>query len=348
MQDQKKPIFEKKNIIVTGGAGFIGSHLCDELIRNAKVICIDNFKTGELRNIEHLLSNPDFVFLRHNINDPINLESIPDLEKFKIEFQGIQEIYNLACPMSPKDFEDNRISTLLSNSIGVKNLLDLALKYKSKFMQFSSSVVYGPRRKENPNVKEDDLGVVDFLSYRSAYDEGKRFAETITQNYRDIYGLNTKIIRLFRIYGPRMKLNDNQMIPDFINDALDNKNLLILGDENFCSSFCYISDCIDAVIRLMKLDNITEPINIGSNQDINITELANKIITICNTQSKIIYSDPDKFMTPLCLPDIRKAKKILAWMPIVTLEKGLQLTIDYLYANKGLRTYEDFLDKNQE
>lgn len=331
----KNEIFERKNVLVTGGAGFIGSNLCDELIKTANIICLDNFSTGDEKNIDHLLSEPNFEFVKHDITEPIDLVNLPELKKFKIEFQGIQEIYHLACPTSPKDFEKNRLAMILANSYGVKNTLDLALKFKAKFMHFSSSVVYGPKKDEDKKITEENKGEVDFLSPRSAYDEGKRFAETIVANYREIYNLDTKIIRLFRIFGPRMKLADDQMLPDFINDALENKDLVIYGDENFSSSFCYINDCVDAIVKMMESD-ISGPVNIGSDVEVRLADVANKIIRMTGSKSKILYKDEILFMTPLCFPDITKAKNELGWMPIISLDKGLEDTIYELRASKGL------------
>ncbi len=332
----KQAIFDKKNVLVTGGAGFIGSHLCDELVKNNKVICLDNFSTGDEKNIDHLLADPNFEFVRHDITKPINLEEISSLQKFKIQFQGIQEIYHLACPTSPKNFKKNIIETVLANSYGTKNTLDLAKNYNAKFLHFSSSVIYGPRREDNQKIKEDDLGAVDILSERSSYDEGKRFAETMVYNFSKVYDLDVKIIRVFRIYGPRMKMNDNQMIPDFIHNALENKDLIILGNKNFSSSFCYISDLIDAVIKVME-SNSSGPFNIGSDIKINLQEVAQKIINQLNSRSKITYADEELFMTPLCVPDISKARDELGWMPVVTLDKGLEKTIEDLRANKNLK-----------
>jgi len=338
----KKAIFDKKNILVLGGAGFVGSHLCDELIKDSKVICIDNFSTGDEKNIDHLLSEYDFEFIRHDITEPIDLESLPELQKFKIEFQGIQEIYNLACPTSPKNYQKNIIPTILANSYGIKNALDLSVKYNAKFLHFSSSVVYGPRREDDKKINENDIGNVDMLSERSAYDEGKRFAEAMVTNYKREYDLDAKIIRLFRMYGPRMKLNDGQMIPDFINNALENRDLVILGDKNFSSSFCYISDCIDAVAKVME-SNIDKPINIGSDLEVSITDLAQKVVSQLESKSKITYADEILFMTPLCIPDITKAKNELGWMPVVTLDTGIKQTIYELRASKGLKGVEHAL-----
>ncbi len=340
----KRAIFGRKNVLVAGGAGFIGSHICDELVKTCKVICLDNFSTGSEKNIDHLLDNPNFEFIRCDITQPIDLERFPELNKFKIQFQGVQEIYNLACPTSPLKFEENRIATILANSYGVKNLLDLAVKYQAKFMQFSSAVVYGPRRPDNPKVKEDDIGLVDFLSERSAYDEGKRFAETIVMSYIRSFGIDAKIVRLFRVYGPRMKLNDNRMIPDFVSNALDNKNLVILGNENFTTTFCYISDIIDAVIKIMD-SNFSGPYNLGSDVEVNMTDFARKIIEMCESKSKIVYSEEHFFVTPLCLPDISKVRNDIGWLPIVTLERGLEKTIYDLRASKGLKNVEEIIKK---
>jgi UDP-glucuronate decarboxylase len=338
----KKVIFDKKNVLITGGAGFIGSHLCDELVKTSKVICLDNFSTGDEKNIDHLLAEDNFKFIRHDITEPIDLEKLPELQQFKIQFQGIQEVYHLACPMSPKNFEKNRIATLLANSSGVKNVLDIVLKYKAKLLHFSSSVVYGPRLSDDYKVREEETGQVDFLSERSSYDEGKRFAETIIKNYMDFHKIDAKIIRLFRTYGPRMKLGDDQMLPDFIERALDNKDLIIYGDKNFKSSLCYVSDVIDAAVKLIDTE-ITGPINIGSDIDVNLTDFAKKVISFTGSSSNIKYSKNLLFMTALQLPDISKARNQLGWIPVVDLDKGLEKTIEDLRASRGLLGVEKAL-----
>lgn len=332
---EKTKYYDKKNVLVIGGAGFIGSHLSDELIKNCRVVCIDNYSTGDEKNIDHLLADENFKFIRHDISEPIDFTKYPELTPFKIEFQGFQEIYNCACPTSPKYFDQNKIAILLANSYGVKNSLDLAVKYKAKFLHYSSSVIYGPRRDGNPKIKENDLGIVDLISARSSYDEGKRFAETMVVNYREAFQVDAKIIRLFRIYGPRMKLNDEQMIPDFIVAALENRDLPIRGDKTFSSSFCYVSDVIDASLKIMEHD-LAGPINIGSDQDINLTDLANIIIKQTGSKSKVAYQEKILFYSELSLPNIDLARNELGWMPIVTLEKGLEKTIYDLRASKGI------------
>jgi len=347
----KKVIFDKKIALVLGGAGFIGSNLCDELLKTSKVICIDNFSTGNEKNIDHLLSEPDFEFVRHDMTEAISLDNLPELQKFKIKFQGIQEIYNLACPMSVKNFSNNKIATLLANSLATKNALDLAMHYNANILHFSSSVVYGPRDNENIKLKESDLINLDFLSDRSSYDEGKRFAETMVMNYNRENGVKAKIVRLFRIYGPRMPLGDDQMLPDFIDNALDNLNLSIFGDENFSSSFCYISDCIDACLKMINSDFVG-PINIGSDVDINLKDVANRVIALLDSKSSIEYVEAREFMTPLCLPDISMARDKLGWLPVVPLEKGLKDTVHHIRANKGLKSVKNammnFIDSDED
>jgi UDP-glucuronate decarboxylase len=333
----QKTIFDRKNVLVLGGAGFIGSHLCDELISSCKVICVDNFSTGDEKNIDHLLSNPDFKFIKHDISQPIDLEKLQELEVFKISFQGIQEIYNLACPTSPKNFNDQILDNLLANSFVIKNALDMAVKYQAKLLHYSSSVVYGSRVANVDKLDENYLGMLDYLSERSSYDEGKRFAETMITNYRKVYQVDAKIMRLFRTFGPRMKLADNQMIPDFVSQALENEDLIIYGDENFSSSFVYVSDVIDASTKMMDRDNITI-LNIGSDVDVPFSKIAQKIIELTNSKSQIRYENEAFFMSSLPLPNINRALEEIGWLPIITLDRGLQKTVDDLRASKGLKS----------
>jgi UDP-glucuronate decarboxylase len=330
------PIFEKKNVLVTGGAGFIGSHLCEALLNEAKVICLDNLLSSSLTNIEHLLKYPDFVFVKHDINEPIDLEKFPELEKFKIKFQGVQEIYHLACPTSPKDFDKYKIETLKANSIGVKNVLDLAVKWHSRILFASSSVVYGPRPGNNVFVSEDYQGSLNHLSPRACYDEGKRFAETMMTTYRDFYGLEIRIARIFRTYGPRVRLGIGEMMPDFIVNALEGRDLVIYGDENFRTSLCNIKDIIDGLLKLMAYPEDPGPVNLGSDADLLLADVARLIIKMTNSKSKIVFEPPLLFMSQLPLPDISKAKEILNWFPLIRLEDGLKEMIDWAIANKHL------------
>lgn len=331
-----KFIFDKKNILVLGGAGFIGSHLCDRLVVENKVICVDNFSSGTERNIDHLLANNNFRFIKHDMSLPLTLEDFTELSEFKLEFQGVQEIYNLACPTSPKNFEANRLANVLANSYAVKNALDLAMKYQAKILHASSSVVYGQRVNSTDRLGEDEVGLSDQLSPRASYDEGKRFAETMIKTYADAFKLDAKIARLFRVYGPRMPLNDGHMIPDFINRSLNNEDLIIYGDENFSTSLCYIDDCLSGLLKLMD-SSIAGPINLGSDIDIKIKDVAEKIIEFTEATSAVKHEPALLFMTSLVLPDISRAREQLSWMPLTTLENGLKKTIEDLRASKNLR-----------
>lgn len=332
----KIPIFEKKNVLVTGGAGFIGSHLCDALIKEAKVICLDNLVSGDLRNIEHLLKHPDFVFLKHDVNDSIDLAAFPELAKFKVQFQGVQEIYHFATPTAPKDFDKYKIETLKVHSVGTVNVLELALRWHARVLFASSSVVYGPRPGSGERVKEDYAGVVNHTSPRACYDEGKRFAETACLTYRDVHALEVRIARVFRTYGPRERLGSGEMIPDFVVNALEGKPLTIYGDKSFRTSLCYISDLVDGLTRLMNSERDPGPVNLGSDQDLLLVDVAQKIIAMAGAKSKVVFEKPLLFMSQLPLPDIRRAKDELGWFPIVRLEDGLKLMIEYATAQKHL------------
>lgn len=329
---------DKKNIIVTGGAGFIGSYLCEKLLEpgDAHVICIDNFVTSQESNIDHLLKNTDFEFIRQDIVQPFDPENFGELTRFKLKFLGVQEIYHLACPTSPKKFDQYKLQTLYANSIGIKNILDLAVRYKAKFLQASASVVYGSRPVDNHPFHESDLGTVDILSPRSCYDEGKRYAETMCETYAQVQDLEIKIARIFRTYGPRMPLFDGQMIPDFITDALDGKDMVIFGDETFRSAFVYVSDVVDGLMKLMKAPRDIGPVNIGSDLDVSLVDVAQRIIEMTGSSSRITFQDPLLFMSQLGLPDITKAKDRLGWIPLVRLDDGLKRTIDYTIAHKSL------------
>lgn len=330
----KTPIFGKKNVLVTGGAGFVGSHLCEALLKTSKVICLDDFSNSTPANIEHLLKDPDFELLKLNTNQPFNLEDFPELEKFKIKFQGVQEIYHLACPTSAKNFNQYKIETLLSNSVGTYHVLEMAVKYKAKFVLGSSAVVYGPRRPETAAFSEEDMGMVNNLSPRACYDEGKRFAETMTSTYMQVHKIDAKIARIFRTYGPRLKLFDGQMISDFIVDAIRNKDLVIYGDETFSSSLVYVSDVVDGLLKLMAAPVGMGVVNFGDERVRILYDVAKTIIEKVGSKSKIIFEKPLDFITPLGIPDIRKAKNELGWMPLVMLEDGLKKTIDYTIAKE--------------
>lgn len=331
-------LFEKKNILVTGGAGFIGSHLCEQLLRDGhRVACVDNFATSHVRNIEGLLSNPDFQFLRLDINQPFDLETATELSAFKLPFQGFQEVYHLACPMSIQNFDQFKAQTLLANSVGTYHVLETARKYRARVVFTSSSVVYGPRREEHPHVEETEEGIVDHLSPRGCYDEGKRFAETMCATYHQVHGLDIRTARVFRTYGPRMPLFDGQLIPDFILNALDGKDLVGYEHDSFRTSLTYVTDIIDGLTRLMNAAQAPEVVNFGSDVEINMADVAKSIIQMTASTSKVVSGEHQLFLAELPVPRIGRAKD-LGWLPLVRLEDGLKKTIEYVKANKLLLT----------
>jgi len=328
---------QRKNVIVFGGAGFIGSHLCERLLKDANVICIDNFSSSGEGNINHLLRSPNFRFINHDFTEPIQLENNSDIAQFNVKVFGIKEIYNFACPMSVNNFDKLKSNIIKAQTVGLINALDLAIKYQAKFLQASSSVVYG-QIEEDTFIKEDYRGKMDMLSDLAAYDEGKRYAETVVKTYQEIHNLDARIVRIFRTYGSRMLLGDGQMLPDFISNALDNKDLVIHGDENFKSSFCYVSDIVEACLKVMETP-ILDPVNIGSTEVYRLVDIAKKIIELTSSESKIVFKEEKIFMRKLALPDITKIREEIGWVPIVTMNEGLQKTVDYTRAHKDLLTF---------
>lgn len=330
------PIFEKKNVLVTGGAGFLGSHMCERLLQEAKVICMDDLSNSDVRNIEHLLQYPDFEFIKYDVTNPIDLTHFPELDKFQVKFQGVQEVYHLACPTSPKEFEQLKIQSLKANSSAMLSTLDLAVQYKAKYVFASSSVVYGEPTDAHYVFSEEDEGVVDHLSPRACYDEGKRFAETCVETYRQFYSLDAKIARVFTAYGPRMRLRQGFLIPDFIIDSLEGRDLVVYGDETLEQSLCYISDVIDGLERLMRTGPHVSVVNIGSEEHVKMMDVANMIIQMTNSTSQVVLGESLVFLTKKGIPDLRRAKEQLGWLPLIRLEDGLRKTIDYTLAHKEM------------
>ncbi|MFA6536832.1 MAG: GDP-mannose 4,6-dehydratase [Patescibacteria group bacterium] len=328
---------ERKNILVMGGAGFIGSQLCERLLSDNNVICVDNFITSGQSNISHLLRFPNFKFINADVNEKLDLEKMTDLDNFQIKVFGIQEIYNMACPTSVNNFDRLKRETILTNTIGLINALDLAVKYKAKFLQASSSVVYGEVGR-GEYVDEKYVGKVDLLDVRACYDEGKRYAESIVSTYANIFNLETKIVRIFRTYGPKMLLDDGQMIPDFILNAIDNKDLVIYGNKDFQTSLCFVSDIIEGCINIMN-SKINEPVNLGSTDVFKLVDVAQAIIDIVGSKSKIEFAESKTFMRELCLPNITKVREAIGWLPVVGLEDGLRKTIEFTQAHKELLNF---------
>ncbi len=328
----------KKNVMVLGGAGFLGSHLCDRLLRDEEtsVICIDNLSTGTVDNIRHLLKYSQFKFLRLNINDNFDLKQFPELKELNIDGRGIQEIYNLACPNSPKKFETQRELIALTNSIGVINTLKLAEKYKSKYFLASSSVVYGGVEDKAVIFSENDLGAVDTMGTRAAYDEGKRFAETLVSTYGDMHDLEIHIGRIFRTYGPRMSVGVGHLVPDFIMNALNHKDLVIYGSRGKASSFAYVDDVIEGILKTMHKANYQLPVNIGSPEAYRVVDVVNQIIYLTESKAKVKFEPPQPFMSADLIPDIRLAKEKIGWFPITNLNEGLVKTIESTMSKLGI------------
>jgi len=333
---EQNPIFEKKNVLVTGGAGFLGSHLCERLLREAKVICLDDLSNSSIQNIEHLLQYPDFEFIKYDVNKEIDLDAFDELDKFKVKFQGVQEIYHLSCPTSPKNFEDLKLHSLWANSSAMLSTLNLAVKYRAKYVFASSSVVYGEPTSTHKVFKEEEEGIVNHLSPRACYDEGKRFAETCVETYRQVYNLDVKIARVFTTFGPRMKLRDGLLLPDFILDALEGRDLVIYGDEKMEQSLCYVTDMVDGLVRLMKSGPQVNLVNLGGDEIYKMKDVAEQIIKMTNSSSQIVVEKPLVFLSAKGMPDLVRAKEQLGWLPLIKLEDGLKKVIDYTIANKEL------------
>lgn len=329
----------KRNVLLIGGAGFIGSHLCDTLVKEANVICIDNFITSSVVNIEHLLSLPNFSLINGDINNITDLDEQPEAQKFDVKYKGIQEIYNLAIPMSPMNFNKYKLETVTTNSQGTINALNLAVKYRAKFLQFSSSVVYGTNGVRGQYLVENEYFNLDPFAKNAVYDEGKKFAETLTATYREKFQLDAKIVRIFRTYGPRMTLFDGQMIADFIVAAIDNQPLVLYGGPDFTTSLIYVSDVVTACLKIMSSTEFG-PLNIGSPLSHNLSEVAKKIIQKTGSSSQIQFAPQLQFMRELGLPNITAAKEKIDWFPVVTLDNGLDKTIEYTQAHKILVNWE--------
>ena len=306
---------ERKTILVTGGSGFLGSHLCDRLVRDGQdVICLDNFFTGAKRNIEHLIGNPHFELIRHDVTFPLYVE--------------VDEIYNLACPASPIHYQHDPVQTTKTSVHGAINMLGLAKRLRCRILQASTSEVYG-----DPSVhpqREDYWGNVNPIGPRSCYDEGKRCAETLFFDYWRQHGIEIKVARIFNTYGPRMHPNDGRVVSNFIVQALQGKPITIYGDGSQTRSFCYVDDMIEAFVRLMSSpSDLTGPLNLGNPAEFTIRELAELVIDLTGSRSKLTFADLPQDDPKQRRPDISLAGEHLGWAPEVQLSEGLSETIRY-------------------
>jgi len=331
------PYKEAKRVLVTGGAGFIGSHLCERLVRDGHdVVCLDNFFTGAKRNIAHLLGRKNFELLRHDITQPVMIE--------------VDWIFNLACPASPIHYQYNPVKTTKVNVLGALHMLGLAKRVRARVLQASTSEVYG-----DPEVhpqKEEYWGNVNPVGKRSCYDEGKRLAETLFFDYMRQNKVDIKVVRIFNTYGPRMRPDDGRVVSNFIVQALRDENITVYGDGSQTRSFCYIDDLIEGMIRMMDLETgeraperdytkpflsgFSGPLNLGNPHEVSVLSIAEKIIRMTRSRSKIVFEKlPDDDPTRRC-PDITKARTHLSWQPKVKLDAGLRKTIEYfIKAGKG-------------
>jgi nucleoside-diphosphate-sugar epimerase len=308
-----------KTIVVSGGAGLIGSHLCERLLGEGnKVICIDSFVTGKKENVQHLLQNGNFSLVEQDITKPFSLDEKPE------------HVYNLASPASPVDFAKIPLDILAVNSAGTRNMLELALESKARFLQASTSEVYGEPL-EHPQ-KESYWGNVNSIGERSCYDEGKRFSEALVMAYAREKDLETRIVRIFNTFGPRMRKDDGRVIPNFITQALVGKPLTVYGEGKQTRSFCFISDQVEGQIKLME-SGYNEPVNIGNPVEISVLELAEKVIELAGSKSEISFKPLPKDDPTRRMPDISLAKKELGWQPKVKWEQGLKQTIAWFKEN---------------
>jgi UDP-glucuronate decarboxylase len=309
----------QKRVLVTGGAGFLGSFLCERLLaEGCDVICVDNFYTGTKRNIIHLLKNPYFELIRHDITFPLYLE--------------VDEIYNLACPASPIHYQNDPVQTTKVNVHGSINMLGLAKRLRARILQASTSEVYG-----DPAVHpqtETYWGNVNCIGIRSCYDEGKRCAETLFFDYHRQHKISIRVVRIFNTYGPRMHPNDGRVVSNFISQALDNQDITVFGEGAQTRSFCFVDDLVDGLIRMMNApDDFIGPVNIGNPNEFSILELANKVIALTGSTSKIVYRPLPQDDPLQRQPNIDLAKERLGWEPKTQLEEGLERTIEYFKGN---------------
>ena len=307
-----------KRVLVTGGAGFLGSHLCDRLIADGhEVICLDNFFTGKKKNIAHLLSNSNFELMRHDVVQPIYAE--------------VDWIFNLACPASPVHYQRDPVRTIKTNVMGALNSLGCAKQKNARVLQASTSEVYGdPKVHPQP---ESYRGAVNPIGIRACYDEGKRTAETLFFDYHRQHGLDIRVIRIFNTYGPRMTANDGRVVSNFIMQALRGEDITVYGDGTQTRSFCYVDDLIDGIVKMMNVENFTGPVNLGNPGEFTMLELAELVLKLTGSKSKIIHQPlPQDDPTQRC-PVIDLAREKLNWQPTIKLEAGLKSTIKYFEEN---------------
>lgn len=328
-----------KSILVTGGAGFLGSHLCDELLAQGnRVLCLDNLHTGSIRNVEHNIGNKHFHFMEHDIIDPISLPP---------EFSELDQIFNLACPASPVHYQSDPIHTTKTCVFGAINVLEIARQTGAVVFQASTSEVYGDPV-EHPQT-ESYWGNVNTIGPRSCYDEGKRTAESLFFDYNRTYGVRIKVVRIFNTYGPRMAHDDGRVVSNFVVQALQNEDITLYGDGSQTRSFCYVDDLIAGFLAMMATpDTVIGPINLGNPGEFTMNELASKVINLTNGTSNLFYSELPKDDPKMRRPDINRAKNLLNWQPSIKLETGLAKTIQHFRDELSLPALEQPLNSQTE
>jgi UDP-glucuronate decarboxylase len=301
-------------VLVTGGAGFIGSHLCDRLVADGhEVLCLDNFFTGSKRNVAHLAGRPDFELIRHDVVEPILLE--------------VDRIYNLACPASPVHYQYNPVKTIKTNVVGTLNLLGLAKRVRARMLQASTSEVYGdPQVHPQP---ESYWGHVNPVGPRASYDEGKRVAETLMMSYHRQNGVEVRVVRIFNTYGPRMAWDDGRVVSNFVVQALRGEALTVYGDGQQTRSFCYVTDLVEGMVRMMEAEGVTGPVNLGNPEEYTVGQLARLVLELTGSRSEIVYRPLPEDDPQQRRPDISLARDRLGWHPTVAVEDGLRATIEY-------------------
>jgi UDP-glucuronate decarboxylase len=305
-------------ILVAGGGGFLGSHLCDRLLDDGHyVIALDNFYTGDIENLKSLKQHPNFELIRQDVTTPIDIE--------------VDGIFNMACPASPIHYQKHPVQTIKTNVLGSINLLELAMKTGARILQASTSEVYGDPEID-PQV-EEYWGRVNPIGIRSCYDEGKRTAETLFTDYHRQYGVDIRIARIFNTYGPRMAKNDGRVVTNFIHQALNNEPITVYGEGNQTRSFCYVDDLIDGLVRLFSIDGVTTPINLGNPIPVTMVDLAQEIIEMTESSSRLVFKELPQDDPKERRPDIDKAMKILGWSPKVGRREGLQRTLEFIQLN---------------
>lgn len=343
-QDSAHSVRDRKNVIVTGGAGFLGSHLCEFLLERYNVICIDDYSSGKESNIDHLLSRENFEFIRHDVTQPLDLKALPGGERFRIGFVGLHGIFHLACSASPKVYRAQSIQTLMTNALGTRTVCEWAREFQARLVCVSDAQVYGSSIHAEHGASESALGELDYLSPRSLYAQAKRFSESIVTSYTRVYDMNTKIVRLYTTYGPHMHLDDGRMIPQLIAHALEGRDIVF--PTNFPKgSFLYVSDAVDALQQILEYED-SGIFNLGHPTAYSFQEILEKIMSLTSSSSKALPGEPhaeeaelyESWLDSTGVAQTDALRIAVGWFPVVLPDEGLKRTIDFMKALRGVKT----------